>query len=84
MDRPPVHTVTALKSLENSAKLKWNAFQFENLKYLGPININVKVKTHLLILSIMSTSKMILSDRGLNRRIQEMGLGNNIIKGFFS
>ena len=30
-DRPPVHTVTALKSFENGAKLKRNAFQFENL-----------------------------------------------------
>ena len=27
---------------------------------------------------------MILSDRGLDRRIQEMGLGNNMIQGIFS
>ena len=67
MDRPrlPVHTVTALKSFKNGTKLKRNAFQFEmkmllSIKYLGPIKVKVKVKTHLLILSIMSTSKMVL------------------------
>ena len=42
-DRPPVHTVTALKSFENGAKLKRNAFQFENfivpVIYLGPIKV---------------------------------------------
>ena len=27
---------------------------------------------------------MILSDRGIDRRIQEMGLGNNMIQGIFS
>ena len=37
-----------------------------------------------LILSIMSTFKMILSDRGLDRRIQEMGLGKNMIQGILS
>ena len=44
MDRPPVHTVTVLKSFENGAKLKPNAFQFEtktslSIKYLGPIKV---------------------------------------------
>ena len=67
MDRPPIHTVTASKSFENGAKLEQNAFQFEtktplSIKYLGPIKVklSVKVKTHLSILSITSTSKMIL------------------------
>ena len=27
---------------------------------------------------------MILSNRGLDRRIQEMGLGNNMLQGLFS
>ena len=56
-----------------------------SIKYLGPIKVKCqnKVKTHLLILSITSTFKMILSDSGLDRRIQEMGLGNNMIQGIF-
>ena len=44
MDRPPVHTVTVLKSFDNGAKLKPNAFHFEtktsmSIKYLGPIKV---------------------------------------------
>ena len=36
--------MTALKSFENGAKLKWNAFQVEtktplSIKYLGPIKV---------------------------------------------
>ena len=50
----------------------------------GLLKLGVKVKTPLLILSITSNSKLILSARGLNRRIQEMGLGNNMLQGLFS
>ena len=78
--------MTALKSFENGAKLERNAFQFENLIFYqisGPIKVKCQSEDSL-ILSITSTFKMILSDRGLDRRIQEMGLGNNMIQGIFS
>ena len=74
-DRPPVHTVTALKSFENGAKLKLNAFQFEtktslSIKYLGPIKVKCQSENSFTDFVHNVNSPKWLSDRDLDRRIQ--------------
>ena len=54
-----------------------------SIKYLEPIKVKRQSEDSS-ILPITSTFKIILSDRGLDRRIKEMGLGNNMIQGIFS
>ena len=88
-DRPPVHTVTALQSFENGAKLKRNVFQFDRKPHFlsntwGLLKLSVKVKTHLFILSITSTSKMILLSWSRSPYPGQMGPGHNILQGLFS
>ena len=74
------------KIIRKWCEIKTEFFSVRKLHCLssiwGLLKLSVKVKTDLLILSITSTFKMILPDRGLDRRIQEMGLGNNISKEF--
>ena len=55
-----------------------------SIKYLGPIKVKCQSEDSFIDFVHNVNFQMILSDSGLDRRIQEMGLGNNMIQGIFS